>query len=307
LKATAPARASLGSKEKPQAWLGSTELYTAIYSYIYIYTIKVREIFADKEALLRSSDFMGAVQVWSKVGKVANMHVERLLKRMKDYAKTMKPGAPDIARVCGAGMIGEWQRIHRDGGGDDFRTLSRGQLRESGAPINASLSVASQKHMTRPQMLYANSRWSQCTDKSSDGRARFLRKSFAEYDSLSETERVTFEVQAASEQRGGEGEAIDGRAQFDDSILWALACKDAPVDVSLADAHIRAALGVETYGFKRWCDKFSSHITTGLFCKDEGQLWVNHSRQTKHVFNCFLNHVNHVGYLGATADGKLIH
>jgi hypothetical protein len=231
----------------------------------------VRTLFANAAALLRSVEFYGCVQLWSRVGKVCNMHVERLLKRFKDDCKTLSSKAPDIERFSGAGFLGTWQRLHRAAGGNDVRVVKRTQLLEMSAPI-AAARTPRKTSMVRASMLFANSRWAECEDRSPDGCKAFLQAQFAKYESLPEDERIAFEAQAAV-LRAGELDEPEGRGEFNDSVLWGLPTRDAAVNVDVADKHIREKLGIEkdcNYGYKRWCNKLSPCIQDHLFCRDEG-------------------------------------
>ena len=94
---------------------------------------KIRKLYSTTEDLKSDRAFMHGLRAWAETHKVCNMHLERLLARIRDG---MGPGkSPQAERACAGGFLSQVLRDHLALGGRDPRHQSRESLLSHGAPL----------------------------------------------------------------------------------------------------------------------------------------------------------------------------
>eukprot|EP00969_Alexandrium_andersonii_P308173 13621483-Alexandrium_andersonii.AAC.1 len=98
------------------------------------FSLKLMDIFQNSAELGSDACLKAALLNWGRCAKVTNMHVERMLSRLKRATPAKLPYAE---RLLAAGAVAEWLHRHAKAGGQNPRTTTRAQLLASGAPLRA--------------------------------------------------------------------------------------------------------------------------------------------------------------------------
>lgn len=118
------------------------------------FSSKLMHLFRTPEEMCSDECFLSALKAWGSTAKVTNMHVERILARMK---KATPEKLPSVERMLAAGNVSEWLRRHMANQGADPRVHSRRQLVQAGTPLKCGVSQAqTMRGGLRPAIAYAN-------------------------------------------------------------------------------------------------------------------------------------------------------
>eukprot|EP00959_Pyramimonas_sp_CCMP1952_P344357 7212373-Pyramimonas_sp.AAC.1 len=96
---------------------------------------KFRRLWDDKSAMMRDHTFWEAFRLWGHKARACNMHIERLLARIKC---SVRGKAPRMERVSSSGYLAESLRLHRRSGGADPRHDKAVDLLEIGVPLESA-------------------------------------------------------------------------------------------------------------------------------------------------------------------------
>ena len=119
------------------------------------FSTKIHDVFHSLQEMTDSVALKNSLANWARTSKVANMHVERLLARIKGAT----PGKVPLAeRLLAAGGLASWLTRHTATfDGEDPTGVTRQQLIEMGTPLRAAAAEATTfKGGLRPCIAYAN-------------------------------------------------------------------------------------------------------------------------------------------------------
>ena len=100
------------------------------------FSSKMSRLFRSPSELLDNEKFMMGLRLWSKVTKVTNMHLERLLSLTK--RSLGQKDSPEVERLISIGMMAQILSKHLAAGGADPRFTTRAMLLQAGAPIRVA-------------------------------------------------------------------------------------------------------------------------------------------------------------------------
>lgn len=115
---------------------------------------KVKGLAGSADALMRHEPLLGAIDAWSRQGRLCNMHTERLLAAIR---KATASKAPVAERLISAGTLSQVSTLHRRCGGHDPRKVTRKQVADMGAPLKSAFATRN-PNMRRPHIEFINAK-----------------------------------------------------------------------------------------------------------------------------------------------------
>ncbi|CAK0895533.1 unnamed protein product [Prorocentrum cordatum] len=259
-------------------------------------SIKLRDLYGGddgKQKFLDDDKLKQALRLWGDTTKMTNMHIERLLARLKEAGGRESPFP--LERLCADGFLSEFVRCHVAVGGRDCRVWTRADLSRQGVPAVAdeiALRKASQNRGgARGWMVYAREQELNLEVPLAKGEDRKAFYSFMaqRFRDLPPRERRHYRERAlerASARRTGRQRSSEFDAdapplvQHASSSLWGLSSPDLPVDSDLFVDAVRCKCAPR-YGracseneaamsFNRWGPKCRGAFQKGCYIVDKG-------------------------------------
>ena len=235
-----------------------------------------------------------ALRLWGAKTKMTNMHIERLLARLKVAGGSASPFP--LERLCADGYLAEFIRCHIEVGGHDCRVWTRSDLSREGAPTVAEeikqRKEGQRRGGARGWMVYAQEQEGKLEHPLQSGRearAAFysdMSKGFRDMPLLEREKyrKLAAERRSARQLRDRCSREFAARAPGPiahvSSSLWGLSSPEMPVDPDkFADA-VRCRCAPRLGGpntaneadlsFARWGVNCQSAFQTGCWIRDTG-------------------------------------
>ena len=178
---------------------------------------KLMTLFRSAEEMASDPTLLVALNNWGRTAKVSNMHLERMLARMK---KGTPQKAPMLERLLAAGTLGEWIRRHtKSWNGSDPRVVTRERLLQDGAPLRSARKRRAQSSTLGglpAALIFANERAAEAKRAGvAEGHAphvRSMRAYVAAYQGLSAEEKQPY-IDAARNRRTTKKQRVKERAE----------------------------------------------------------------------------------------------
>jgi hypothetical protein len=97
--------------------------------------LKAKRLFIGARAMALDSEFSRLMKTWIRVGRISNMHVERLL---AEIGRSVV-GNVSAERILSAGTLTQYLKKHMDAGGYDPRMAYRANAIAEGVPLRSAV------------------------------------------------------------------------------------------------------------------------------------------------------------------------
>ena len=179
------------------------------------FSLKLKTLFPTAEAIVGSHTLLNALRNFGRKAKLTNMHLERLLSRVKRAT----PGKlPMAERLLNAGYVGEFIRQHTvDHGGHDPRYVDREQILDLGAPLRCRRATPSGRGGLTAPVAFANQKISEWKQDNSEVQldkpavAAKMREFVAEFQRLSEDDKQEYFKRAKDSRKATQRRLQDDR------------------------------------------------------------------------------------------------
>ena len=119
---------------------------------------KAQRLFSCTSDLWQDTAFLDMLRGWNNCARVTNMHIERLLARIRTSTGRVK--TPTLDHMCAGGLLSSWLHDHLASGGKRPGVTRAADLIEQGVPLarNKVNGCQGKRRAACGQMLYAHLR-----------------------------------------------------------------------------------------------------------------------------------------------------
>lgn len=241
------------------------------------FSAKLRCLCSSQQCLVTDGTIQSSLRLWAQHTKLTNMHIERLLARMK---KSCRERFPSIQKLACTSLLTQWLHRHKEAGGLDPRASQRRAiLIEKGVPLRAAKrgTASARRGRTRSGcggFSYVKKHMSKFKLRRPDRDAE-RRRLLKEFWTLSEEDRVEYSrrerLQEPPELAGETREEVYKRLVG--QKLWGLSDEEQPLRASVfAQALEDIEAGLSARGVRCYLQRLRESFYEDMVVHDEGDI-----------------------------------